>query len=167
MVSNALSVDSLARYVLPLIKKLSGDWFTSRISAASLFHVVYPRANAALRKDIRAMYVKLCTDDTPMVRRAICANTGKLASVVEFAFVKTEMWGPFSLVAKDDQDSVRLLLVTSCYHCSPLFRALNIVWMIGSRRMQLRRKKARDCLCRLSHQPLSTHFSRTSNLMTH
>jgi hypothetical protein len=32
--------------------------------------------------------------------------------VVEFAYVKTEMWGPFSLVAKDDQDSVRLLTGT-------------------------------------------------------
>lgn len=124
MVSNALSVDSLARYVLPLIKKLSsGDWFTSRISAASLFHVVYPRANPALRKDIRAMYIKLCTDDTPMVRRAVCANTGKLASVVEFAFVKTEMWGPFSLVAKDDQDSVRLLTVASCIDVAKVFQS--------------------------------------------
>jgi hypothetical protein len=33
-------------------------------------------ADGHVRALMIRMYIKLCTDDTPMVRRAVCANTG-------------------------------------------------------------------------------------------
>jgi hypothetical protein len=42
--------------------------FTSRISVTSLFHIAYKRLPPNVQKDFRTMYIKLCSDDTPMVR---------------------------------------------------------------------------------------------------
>lgn len=62
-----------------LITRLaSGDWFTSRTSACSLFSVAYPKVSDDVKKELRRLFVQLCKDDTPMVRRAAAANLGVL-----------------------------------------------------------------------------------------
>eukprot|EP00118_Oscarella_pearsei_P015653 m.142675 g.142675 ORF g.142675 m.142675 type:complete len:444 (+) comp38363_c0_seq3:513-1844(+) len=53
----------------------------------------------------------LCSDDTPMVRRAAAGKLGEFAKAVEMESVKTSMVELYTSLANDEQDSVRLLAV--------------------------------------------------------
>ena len=122
----------LDHYILPLVKKLTfAEWFTSRISAAALYPVVYAKAADKHRKDLRAGFVKLCTDDTPMVRRAAVTHLGPLCAVVDYASVKGELFPVFQRLSKDEQDSVRLLTVAAAVHIAKVFKpADNVTKML-------------------------------------
>ena len=72
-----ISQQALAQHFLPLLQRLSGgDWFTSRTSACALFAAPYPNASNELQSDMRRMFQSLCSDDTPMVRRAAAKALG-------------------------------------------------------------------------------------------
>ncbi|XP_032494807.1 serine/threonine-protein phosphatase 2A 65 kDa regulatory subunit A beta isoform isoform X3 [Phocoena sinus] len=63
---------ALEAHFVPLVKRLaSGDWFTSRTSACGLFSVCYPRASNAVKAEIRQHFRSLCSDDTPMLQKAV------------------------------------------------------------------------------------------------
>eukprot|EP01121_Diplochlamys_sp_Union-15-3_P005995 TRINITY_DN1639_c0_g1_i1.p1 TRINITY_DN1639_c0_g1~~TRINITY_DN1639_c0_g1_i1.p1 ORF type:complete len:592 (-),score=100.03 TRINITY_DN1639_c0_g1_i1:25-1800(-) len=99
----------------PLVKRLStGDWFSSKTSACGLFHVAYPKAEEATKKELRSLYHALCHDQTPMVRRSAAANLKKLVKVVEKEYLMSDIMPLFNHLSKDDQDSVRLLAVENC-----------------------------------------------------
>uniref|UniRef100_A0A672R3R7 Serine/threonine-protein phosphatase 2A 65 kDa regulatory subunit A alpha isoform-like n=1 Tax=Sinocyclocheilus grahami TaxID=75366 RepID=A0A672R3R7_SINGR len=96
----------------PLVKRLaSGDWFTSRTSACGLFSVCYPRVSSTVKAEIRQHFRTLCSDDTPMVRRAAASKLGEFAKVLELEYVKSDIISLFTALASDEQDSVRLLAV--------------------------------------------------------
>ena len=59
------------------------------------------------------MYPGLCSDDTPMVRRAAANRIGELTQELEKEFVQTEFLRVYKSLAKDDQDSVRLLICSA------------------------------------------------------
>lgn len=117
------AVDSLLKIVAvlpsagetfaPLMKRLAeGDWFTSRVSACSLFHAVYPKiTDAGRRKELRDSFQLLSNDDTPMVRRAAASNIGKFAATVEKDQLGSLILPLFKALTADDQDSVRLLAI--------------------------------------------------------
>ncbi|KAK2099453.1 hypothetical protein P7K49_020801 [Saguinus oedipus] len=116
---------ALEAYFVPLVKRLaSGDWFTSRTSACGLFSVCYPRASNAVKADIRQYFRSLCSDDTPMVRRAAASKLGEFAKVLELDSVKSEIVPLFTNLASDEQiisyDSVRLLAVEACVSIAQL-----------------------------------------------
>jgi len=105
----------LETHMIPLIKRLAtGDWFTSRTSACGLFSVVYGRVNNDLKSELRKSYQNLCTDDTPMVRRAAASKLGEFAKVLEKANVIADLIPLLAHLASDEQDSVRLLSVEGC-----------------------------------------------------
>uniref|UniRef100_A0A8C3PAC3 Protein phosphatase 2 scaffold subunit Aalpha n=1 Tax=Chrysemys picta bellii TaxID=8478 RepID=A0A8C3PAC3_CHRPI len=62
----------------------------------------------------------LCSDDTPMVRRAAASKLGEFAKVLELEHVKGEIIPMFSNLASDEQDSVRLLAVEACVNIAQL-----------------------------------------------
>uniref|UniRef100_A0A1I8H4X3 TOG domain-containing protein n=1 Tax=Macrostomum lignano TaxID=282301 RepID=A0A1I8H4X3_9PLAT len=104
----------LEAHFVPLVRRLAnGDWFTSRTSACGLFSVCYDRVGAAVKQQLRQHFSNLCTDDTPMVRRAAAGKIGELAQVVEPEFVRSELLPMFKQLMADEQDSVRLLAVES------------------------------------------------------
>ncbi|KAK7810806.1 hypothetical protein U0070_019971 [Myodes glareolus] len=112
---------ALEAHFVPLVKRLaSGDWFTSRTSACGLFSVCYPRASNAVKAEIRQHFRSLCSDDTPMVRRAAASKLGEFAKVLELDSVKTEIVPLFTNLASDEQDSVRLLAVEACVSIAQL-----------------------------------------------
>uniref|UniRef100_A0A8I5US88 Protein phosphatase 2 scaffold subunit Abeta n=1 Tax=Pongo abelii TaxID=9601 RepID=A0A8I5US88_PONAB len=112
---------ALEAYFVPLVKRLaSGDWFTSRTSACGLFSVCYPRASNAVKAEIRQQFRSLCSDDTPMVRRAAASKLGEFAKVLELDNVKSEIVPLFTNLASDEQDSVRLLAVEACVSIAQL-----------------------------------------------
>ncbi|KAF3823563.1 hypothetical protein GH733_007031 [Mirounga leonina] len=112
---------ALEAHFVPLVKRLaSGDWFTSRTSACGLFSVCYPRASNAVKAEIRQHFRSLCSDDTPMVRRAAASKLGEFAKVLELDSVKGEIVPLFTNLAADEQDSVRLLAVEACVSIAQL-----------------------------------------------
>lgn len=114
-VASSLSTDHVLEHFVPLVRRLAtADWFTSRISACSLFTVTYPRLPAASRGEVRSTFRSLCRDDTPMVRRAASSALGAFAAVVERDVLRTELMPLFVTLSSDDQDSVRLLAVENC-----------------------------------------------------
>lgn len=62
-----------------------GEWFTTRVSACSLFAATYPpvSGDTAIAQELCSMFRDLCRDDTPMVRRAAASNIGSLAAAVD------------------------------------------------------------------------------------
>mmetsp|Transcript_8561 Transcript_8561/g.24416 ORF Transcript_8561/g.24416 Transcript_8561/m.24416 type:complete len:595 (-) Transcript_8561:83-1867(-) len=110
-----MSDSSLETHFVTMLRRLATrDWFTSRISACSLFAVAYPRVSDSHKAEFRGMFGQLCRDDTPMVRRAAANNLGKFAQVCTTQDskedpVRDELLPLFALLAGEDQDSVRLL----------------------------------------------------------
>lgn len=98
-----------------IVKSLAeGVWFTSRVSACDLFTPVYPYVDAEKQNVLRSLFTKLCTDETPMVKRSAAQNLGGFGKVVGTDVLKKHMLPLFEELAKDEQDSVRLLSVDAC-----------------------------------------------------
>lgn len=116
---------SVGEIMTPLIKRLAeGDWFTSRVSACSLFAPVYGKTtDATNKKELRDLFQTMCNDDTPMVRRAAAMNIGKLAAQLEKEHVISLIVPLFKALTSDDQDSVRLLAIESSASVSELLSA--------------------------------------------
>ncbi|ELW48894.1 Serine/threonine-protein phosphatase 2A 65 kDa regulatory subunit A alpha isoform [Tupaia chinensis] len=120
-ISHEHSPSDLEAHFVPLVKRLAGgDWFTSRTSACGLFSVCYPRVSSAVKAELRQYFRNLCSDDTPMVRRAAASKLGEFAKVLELDNVKSEIIPMFSNLASDEQDSVRLLAVEACVNIAQL-----------------------------------------------
>ena len=65
----------IEEHYLPMLKRLSaGDWFTSRTSACGLYAPVYNLCSPAAQEELKKSFGLLCSDDTPMVRRAAATN---------------------------------------------------------------------------------------------
>ncbi|KAF8306962.1 putative ser/thr protein phosphatase 2A regulatory subunit A [Clavulina sp. PMI_390] len=109
---SVLSPDQTERFAFPLVRKLAtGDWFTSRISAAALHAPIYPHASPSNKDDLRKMFATLASDDTPMVRRAAAKHLGSFVKSLPPDAVTTDALPIYNRLARDDQDSVRLLTV--------------------------------------------------------
>ncbi|KAM9211283.1 serine/threonine-protein phosphatase 2A 65 kDa regulatory subunit A beta isoform-like [Leptosomus discolor] len=120
-VSHEHTPPDLEGHFVPLVKRLAGgDWFTSRTSACGLFSVCYPRVSSPVKAELRQYFRNLCSDDTPMVRRAAASKLGEFAKVLELEHVKSEIIPMFSNLASDEQDSVRLLAVEACVSIAQL-----------------------------------------------
>lgn len=117
------SNSDLEAHFVPMVKRLAqGDWFTSRTSACGLVSVCYQRVSNATKMELRSLFRTLCTDDTPMVRRAAAAKFGECVKAMEIEHVKSELITLFNNLASDEQDSVRLLAVEACVTIAGLFK---------------------------------------------
>lgn len=113
-VAEVIPAPSFSSFVQVTKRLASGDWFTSKTSACGLFAVAYRRSEQD-RKDLRVLYLSLCRDEVPMVRRAAATHLGALVRQLEKQQIKDEILPVFSpLLANDEQDSVRLLTVDIC-----------------------------------------------------
>lgn len=88
--------------------------FTARISATALCHIAYKELPRSTQQDFKNAYIKLCSDDTPMVRRMAAENFEKLASQLSIKEIQEEFLSPFNKLANDDQDSVRIQAINIC-----------------------------------------------------
>uniref|UniRef100_H3AV76 Protein phosphatase 2 scaffold subunit Aalpha n=1 Tax=Latimeria chalumnae TaxID=7897 RepID=H3AV76_LATCH len=140
-ISHEHSPADLEAHFVPLVKRLaSGDWFTSRTSACGLFSVCYPRVSSSVKAELRQHFRNLCSDDTPMVRRAAASKLGEFAKVLELEYVKSEIIPMFSNLASDEQDSVRLLAVEACVNIAQLLPQEDLEAMV----MPILRQAAED-----------------------
>lgn len=133
-----IEVKHIKPYVELIHRLGNSNWFCSRNSCTSLVSTIYQRCeNEQERTNLLQLYQNLCQDDAPMVRRAAASKLGKwrlqdmikntyikgLAEVLKYIHVKTTAVEMFKNLAKDEQDSVRLLAVEGAVHiCTVLER---------------------------------------------
>ena len=80
-----------------------GEWFTARVSACGVFHIVYPAASEPVRSELRTLFGQLSHDDMPMVRRSAASNIGKFAATVEPQYLKTDILSFFKDLTNDGE----------------------------------------------------------------
>lgn len=114
LVNHFQKADIATKFV-PLIRRLAnGDWFTTRVSACSLFSCTYPHVNEQLQEELRSLFNNLCNDDTPMVRKAAYQNLGQFAMQTQKQFFKSDIVPILKALATDDMDSMRLYTIECC-----------------------------------------------------
>lgn len=127
-----LSDTQINEHAIPLLRRLTqAEWFTSRISSAGLYSTIYTRLSEPQKREMRGLFIQLCnTDETPMVKRAATAHFGEFCSVMDSTTVNQEFLPVLQKLAKDDQDSVKLLTVPACIAIAKIFsrdnKALNV-----------------------------------------
>lgn len=110
-----MSPEQVSRHFCSLIARLaSHDWYTSRISVCSLFSAALPKVGQAKQDDLLKTYFRLCSDDTPMVRRQAANVLGSVAEVLDQNVVGDELLQAFEKLATEEQDSVRILAIKNC-----------------------------------------------------
>ena len=120
-VLSKMSNEHVVAHYVPFLRRLATkDWFSSRISAAELFHVAMSRMPEAERVPLAALFLKLCRDDTPLVRRVAAQYLGSVAGGLQPA-VAGDFVGAFIALVGDEQDSVRIQAIM---HCSSLLERL-------------------------------------------
>jgi serine/threonine-protein phosphatase 2A regulatory subunit A len=102
------------------------EWFTARISAACLIATAHTRlVDPEQRKEHIDLFVRLCNDDTPMVRRIAARHLGTMLQAVVEADgrdvlkpggIAVEKLVPLyeTFAAPDQPDSVRLQTAENC-----------------------------------------------------
>ncbi len=93
-----------------MVKQLAvWDNFPSRASAAYFLPTCYERVvESSVRKEVLGLFKELSQDDTPMVRRAVADNIGKLALAVDPATRKASLFEVWTTLMKDKIDNVRI-----------------------------------------------------------
>jgi len=109
-------------HYLNMVKRLSlWDHYPSRVAACYLFAPCYNFINENEKAEIRQLYSELAHDDTPMVRRAAGANLKDMVEVIEEEVVKTEIVGLFTMLVKDDIDSVKINAIQNSSYLLPFY----------------------------------------------
>ena len=101
------------------MKLSTAENFSSRVSACGLFAAAYPKANA-MKEKLRAKFLELSHEDTPMVRRAAVIEMGKFSRVLEKNYLVSDIIPDLRALAQDEQDQVRTLCIDSLIEVSKL-----------------------------------------------
>lgn len=113
-ISVELTDDEINSIFLPMVLTLSlGNWFLKKVAACGLFKAVIRRVPQETRHELLQTYLKLLTDDSPMVRRAAASNLPAIIEKLDDAVPAD--WdiilNMFHHLVLDDQDSVKFLSV--------------------------------------------------------
>ena len=107
--------ENILEIFVPFLKNLAlNDWFTTRITAANLFHIIYKKLPINDQKVARSIFFGLCYDAVPLVRRVAACNLSKLVPELSPVDIKTELLEPLLRLSTDEQDSVRIQCCTNC-----------------------------------------------------
>lgn len=100
---------------LPLFKRLAGaDWFASRVTACGFAPALYGSlTDAAQQGEVKTIFIALCNDETPMVRRAGGVSLGAMALRLPRPTLKTDIYPIVKGLATDDRDNLRSLALES------------------------------------------------------
>ena len=105
----------VATHYVPFVMELAAqDWFTARISAVSLFAGAYARVPATSRSSWRSTFLRLCMDESPIVRRSALTCMGAMALAVQPNEVQEDFVPLLDTLAADQQDSVRIQVIPNC-----------------------------------------------------
>ena len=138
-VSTELTNQEVNGIFLNLIQSLSqGNWFSKKIASCGLYKSIIVRVDTNTRKDCLNMYLKLISDESPMVRRSAANNLPELIDLLtEFTEtspndsnkINNEDWDiiskMFQHLINDDQDSVKFLSIDVLISILQFFQKIN------------------------------------------
>mmetsp|Transcript_35132 Transcript_35132/g.47975 ORF Transcript_35132/g.47975 Transcript_35132/m.47975 type:complete len:585 (+) Transcript_35132:189-1943(+) len=111
-ICESLKPENVVSHIIPVSQRLaSGEWFTMRVAASMLLPVMIKTVPPESSDSVFTLIDQLCKDSTPMVRRDLSIQLKKLIPFSEIESLKKFVIPRFVDLAKDDQDSVRLLAV--------------------------------------------------------
>mmetsp|Transcript_44164 Transcript_44164/g.99602 ORF Transcript_44164/g.99602 Transcript_44164/m.99602 type:complete len:592 (+) Transcript_44164:69-1844(+) len=101
--------------VLPVLQRLAAaEWFSPRCASCLLFPAVYQFASDTVKADLRKLYVGLCNDDAPMVKRSAAKHLAGLTAVMDKKDFFGSIQPTFAKLAGEDtdwQDVIRVEMV--------------------------------------------------------
>eukprot|EP00920_Eleutheroschizon_duboscqi_P000554 GHVT01001604.1.p1 GENE.GHVT01001604.1~~GHVT01001604.1.p1 ORF type:complete len:591 (+),score=173.20 GHVT01001604.1:408-2180(+) len=101
-------------YLLPFVHRLCADeGFASRVSGVLAVVVFFGDCAQIERAQLANLLVSLCSDDTPMVRRQATSRLGVLFRFAGEETMADVLLPCYSLLAKDDADSIRMSIVAA------------------------------------------------------
>jgi serine/threonine-protein phosphatase 2A regulatory subunit A len=121
-----------ADHVLGMVKQLAQwDHYNSRISACSLVAQTYDHLSDDLKEELSEVFVTLCGDDTPMVRRAAALNLPNFLNIAKqtHQMKLVELW--FKLI-QDSFDSVRIASVEASHQILDFLEKSSIETVVAS-----------------------------------
>mmetsp|Transcript_5184 Transcript_5184/g.10667 ORF Transcript_5184/g.10667 Transcript_5184/m.10667 type:complete len:662 (+) Transcript_5184:47-2032(+) len=167
------AVAAQASIWMALIKRLvNADWFTPKVSAAGilphLFAIVTDKKNGAnapangpqhsAALELLALYKELCTDETPMVRRAAAQHLGHVLAQSGWIYRDDGLAvATLTRLCHDEQDSVRRLAVVALADASTLYAEQNPQWT-AQHWLPLLKEASTDLSWRVRHN-LAKNFS--------
>jgi len=103
--------------LVSMTKRLVGaDWFTAKVSVSGMLPTLHKLTK---NSEIPYLYKELCLDETPMVRRAASLHLGHLLASLEDP--GCDLIHILQQLCKDEQDSVRMLAVSSLASVGPSY----------------------------------------------
>eukprot|EP01052_Picozoa_sp_SAG31_P023026 SAG31_NODE_1865_length_7034_cov_1.932805_2_plen_341_part_00 len=113
-VGNSMDDEEINEAFFPLVKELVNDpWWACKVSGAGLIAAAYTQSNPDAQAELRQIIGQLTKDETPMVRRSLARNYGDFFLKLQ-PEVAPEILPHFKKLQSDDQDSVRIFLLSSC-----------------------------------------------------
>ena len=110
---------------LEIVRSLATDKLegvTSKVSAAKLIPVAYELSAPLRHAELCDLFLRLASDETAMVRRAVASVFGRLSKLFGPEVMRSEpLMGALSRLASDEQDSVRILAVPAVVEVAGLF----------------------------------------------
>ena len=118
---NSLSDDQVQKDIVPLILAISSlEAFQWKVSSICLIRTAYPKAGKEKEK-LRALYFKLCDDETPIIKRTAAKEFGPLCLVIEKDHVSNDMITYYKKFM-NETDSVRVTILPSLVQLAKLFQ---------------------------------------------
>jgi serine/threonine-protein phosphatase 2A regulatory subunit A len=160
-VAAVLPENHITEYLAPCALKLvSKEWFTCRNSAATLIPIAYGRccSEASTANLLVTSFVKLCGDDTPMVRREAATKLAKMVHIESKAsengqlLESSPLMHVFLQLADDEQDSVRIQAVPNCIEFAKILPHL-----VKNKLLSIIKSRAQDRSWRIRWS-LATHI---------
>jgi len=100
-----------ASYISLVTNLGATPWFTSKMSCCALLPSAIARATEDQKPNLVSLYLTLAKDSTPMTRRAAASNMKSFLVHLSHATIMADFIEAFQTIAKDEQDSVRLLAI--------------------------------------------------------
>ena len=117
----SLSDDQVHKDIVPLILAISNiEAFQWKVSSICLIRTAYPKAGKEKEK-LRALYFKLCDDETPIIKRTAAKEFGPLCLVIEKDHVSNDMITYYKKFM-NETDSVRVTILPSLVQLAKLFQ---------------------------------------------
>ncbi|MCQ2816007.1 MAG: hypothetical protein MJ252_01965 [archaeon] len=97
----------IQKYLVPLILSIATmDSFQWKVSAIYLIRMCYQKAGKDKEK-LRALYFKLCDDDTPIIKRTAAKEFGPLCLILEKNYVTSDMVSYYKMFM-NESDIIRV-----------------------------------------------------------
>ena len=109
----------IQKYLVPLILSIAAmDAFQWKVSALYLIRMCYQKAGKDKDK-LRALYFKLCDDDTPIIKRTAAKEFGPLCLILEKNYLTTDMVTYYKMFM-NESDIIRVTILPSLVQLASL-----------------------------------------------